>query len=139
MNVETGWVGVTAAGYPIPLPCSLMPSHWLAGLHPNVHGLPMSDEQVRTDDYRRDAVPLVLEGELRGETPADALHQAHQLQLWVRQLAWLQRPADGWVTPLLEGTDMEIKVGQNAKKVSLRIVLVQQRRVWYGPGGEESA
>ena len=134
----TGWIGVTAAGYPVPLPCSLMPSHWLAALHPNVHGYTQSSEQVRTDDYLRDAVPLVLEGEIRGETPADALRQAHELQHWVRQLAWLQRP-DGWVTPLLEGNDLETKVGKNAKAIGIRVVLVQQKRIWYGPNGEESS
>ena len=138
MNVESGWIGITADGYPVPLPCSLTPSHWLAGLHPNVHGFTLSDEQVRTDDYLRDAVPLVLEGELRGETPQAVLHQAHQLQQWVRQLAWLQRPGDGWATPLLEGSDLEFKPGANARKGSVRIVLVQERRVWYGPNGEES-
>lgn len=134
---RTGWVGITADGYGIPIPCALAPSHWLAQLHPNVHGFTLSDEQVRTDDYLRDAVPLVLEGEIRANTPAELFAQVKNLQQWVRKFAWLQRPDDGWVTPLEPGNDLELKAGNKAHRGTIRLVLVQSRRAWISPDGLE--
>lgn len=136
-ELRTGWVGITADGYGIPIPCALAPSHWLAALHPSVHGFTLSSEQVRTDDYLREAVPLILEGDVRANTPAELFTLVKNLQQWVRRFVWLQRPDDGWVTPLAEGNDLEFQAGDKAHKGKLRVVLVQSRRVWISPDGLE--
>lgn len=128
---------IDAAGFAFRLPCTLKPGHWLGPLHPTVHGFPLSRQQVRTDDYLRDAVPLVLEGTLRAATESELHEKAATIREWVRRAAWLQR-RDEAVTRLLEGNDIELVPENNKSNVAkLRVVLVQAERLWYAPDGRE--
>ena len=132
------WVVIDAQGYGYRLPLTLVPGHWLAPLHPNVRGFVMNPQQVRTDDYGRDAVPLVLEGTLRADTEAELHRLAGEIRAWVRRAAWLQRRTDGAITRLLEGNDIEFTPdGAASRKGKLRVVLVQADRRWLDPHGQE--
>ncbi|KQR40739.1 hypothetical protein [Deinococcus sp. Leaf326] len=128
---------ITEDGYGYQLPGTLEPSHWLGALHPAVHGFPLSDVQVRTDDYKRDAVPLSLAGDIHLGTETTMHDLAAEIQYWVQLARWLQR-ADRAVTRLLEGNDIELgPSGKKSKNATLRVVVVQQDRRWFGPDGRE--
>lgn len=127
-----------ASGYGYRLPLTLAPVHWLAPLHPAVHGFALSPQQVRSDDYGRDAVPLVLEGPLAADSEAELHRLAGEVRAWVRRAAWLQRRVDGAVTPLLDGSDIELTPdGPASRKGKLRCVFVQADRRWLNPQGVE--
>lgn len=128
---------IDAAGYAHPLPCSLRPEHWLGSLHPDVHGFTFSSLQVRTDDYRRDAQPLVLSGSISAKTPAELHDLATNLRVWVQGARWLQRSETGAVTRLLEGGDIESRPGKTPLLAELRVVLVQADRRWLDANGKE--
>ena len=125
-------------GYACPLPQTLKPSSWLASLHPTVHGLPMNDEQVRTDDYRRNAEVLKLEGKLYGETEDDLHAQAGVIRYWVQRMRWLQRAARASLV-LLDGSDIELEPdGTKSNIATLRVLVVAKNRKWINPvTGEE--
>lgn len=134
------WIGITSDFLGYRLPEGLIPSFWVGSLRPTVHSFVLSDRQVRTDDFGREAAPLVLEGRLRGINEADMREKFTEIQLWVRQFRWLQRGVDGWVTPLLEGSDVELLPDGNKSNIArLRLVFVQEKRVWYSPDGREVA
>lgn len=127
---------IDAEGYAHPLPCTLRPGHWLAGLRPRVHGFAMNPAQVRTDDYGREAAPLVLEGDLKTASPAQLHTQADNLREVVRRARWLHREETGASTRLLEGNDIELDP-KTPLHSRVRMVLVQADRRWFGADGRE--
>jgi hypothetical protein len=120
-------------GYAFACPAGLKPAYWLGPLHASVHGLPMSDEQRRTDDYRRNAEVYRLECEIVGDTEADMHQQAGTLRWWVRRARWLQRDGRAALR-LLDGSDITLApTGGISRIAKLGVEVVAQNRKWIHP------
>ena len=133
MSCAERYFAIDDDGYAFPLVQTLKPAYWLAPLQPNVHGFPLNDEQVRTDDYRRKADVLMLEGKLYGKNEDDLHAQAGVIRAWVQRMRWLQRASRASLR-LLDGSDIELGTdGAKSRIGVLRVAVVAKNRKWIHP------